>query len=402
MPDPPPTPFSPTMANGGFLRLIDPQKAGLAPYTQQWNLTLPRQLPWQQFLTVAYIGNRILHLPSSLNQPHQLTPADLKYGPFLGDMINTPGLAQQLQAAGLPPVPVPYPNFINDFGGSAIVQQALLPYPQFSGLSNHFDQAATTFYNALEVQAEKRFTSGISYLASLTMARNMANADYGITVTDNNPENTYNQALEWSPSTTDQKYLAKFDWTYQLPIGVGQKYLHSRGLVDKVLGGWQVAGIMNYFGGSPNGLSENNVVLMATSASGDGVNRPNIVPGVKRKTFNYNLTREYFTGQLATQPVQFTTNAFTPSCQYCLGNTKRNYGSIRTPPLRIEDFDAMKYFHITDGVVLTLRVDYFNAFNRTQLQAPDNNISDSTFGMITNSSSQISNRQGQATFRIEF
>jgi hypothetical protein len=49
-----------------------------------------------------------------------------------------------------------------------------------------------------------------------------------------------------------------------------------------------------------------------------------------------------------------------------------------------------------------VRVDYFNAFNRTQFQAPDNNSTDSTFGQITNLSSQISNRQGQATFRVEF
>jgi hypothetical protein len=49
-----------------------------------------------------------------------------------------------------------------------------------------------------------------------------------------------------------------------------------------------------------------------------------------------------------------------------------------------------------------VRVDYFNAFNRTQFQNPDDNSADSTFGQITNLSSQISNRQGQATFRVEF
>ena len=50
----------------------------------------------------------------------------------------------------------------------------------------------------------------------------------------------------------------------------------------------------------------------------------------------------------------------------------------------------------------SLRIDYFNAFNRTKLASPDNNYNDSTFGEITNPSSQISNRQGQATFRVEF
>lgn len=62
----------------------------------------------------------------------------------------------------------------------------------------------------------------------------------------------------------------------------------------------------------------------------------------------------------------------------------------------------MKYFHITDKLVATLRVDYFNVLNRTQLNGPDNNASDSTFGQITNLGQANSNRQGQATFRLEF
>jgi hypothetical protein len=62
----------------------------------------------------------------------------------------------------------------------------------------------------------------------------------------------------------------------------------------------------------------------------------------------------------------------------------------------------MKSFPFTERLRATLRVDYFNAFNRTQLQPPDQNSLDSTFGQITNLSSQISNRQGQATFRLEF
>jgi hypothetical protein len=72
------------------------------------------------------------------------------------------------------------------------------------------------------------------------------------------------------------------------------------------------------------------------------------------------------------------------------------------PPLRIENFDVIKSFNIGEHVKATLRLDYFNAFNRTQLQAPDNNSLDSIFGQITNLSSQISNRQGQGTFRLEF
>ena len=62
----------------------------------------------------------------------------------------------------------------------------------------------------------------------------------------------------------------------------------------------------------------------------------------------------------------------------------------------------MKYFHIGEHVKATLRIDYFNLFGRTILHGPDTNSLDSTFGQVTNLSSQLSNRQGQATFRLEF
>ena len=70
--------------------------------------------------------------------------------------------------------------------------------------------------------------------------------------------------------------------------------------------------------------------------------------------------------------------------------------------MRAENFSFVKAFSIKEHVAATLRFDYFNLFNRTQLQAPDNNSLDSTFGQITNLSSQLNPRQGQATLRLEF
>ena len=134
----------------------------------------------------------------------------------------------------------------------------------------------------------------------------------------------------------------------------------------------------------------------------NGFDRPNVVPGVKMKTFSYGMSKAYFTGKLAAPPLQFTTDAFVNTGAFELGDAVRSYPALRSPPLRIENFDAIKYFHITERLRASLRVDYFNAFNRTQLEAPDTNSLDSTFGQINNLSSQISNRQGQATFRVEF
>jgi hypothetical protein len=130
--------------------------------------------------------------------------------------------------------------------------------------------------------------------------------------------------------------------------------------------------------------------------------RPDIVKDVLLETFSYKRSKDFFTGKTSAQPVQFTTDSFANTGPWQLGSSKRAYAQLRTPPLRIESFDAIKSFHFGERVRASLRVDYFNAFNRTQLQRPDNNSLDSTFGQITNLSSQISNRQGQATFRVEF
>lgn len=185
--------------------------------------------------------------------------------------------------------------------------------------------------------------------------------------------------------------------TYALPFGAGKAYLNSNRLLSEVVGGWQFSAILNYAGGTPFGAQNSYNPLLVNS-----FDRPNIVSGVSLKTYSYSRSKDFFTGKTATQPVQFTTNAFQNTGPWQLGSSKRAYAALRTPPLRIESFDAIKSFRLGERVQASLRLDYFNAFNRTQLQGPDNNSLDSTFGQITNLSSQISNRQGQATFRVEF
>src|SRR6202034_1658480 len=119
--------------------------------------------------------------------------------------------------------------------------------------------------------------------------------------------------------------------------------------------------------------------------------RPNLVPGVPLKTFSYGRSKAYFTGKTATQPVQITTNAFQNTGPWQVGNSQRSYGAMRSPPLRIESFEVIKTFCSGERLQASLRLDYFNAFNRTQLEAPDTNSLDSTFGQITNLNSQIRN-----------
>lgn len=403
LPYPQQVPFGPSIANDGVIfdfpakvrnhppELPNSPSVGTAPYDSAWNARVQRELPWDMFLSVAYVGNRGIHLPTTLELSNQPNPSVLQYGNLLGQNILAPAVV----AAGFKP---PYPEFVQQFGGSASLEQALSPFPQFGGFFPVYEVDGTSFYNALQVQSEKRFVGGVSYLANFTLGSTIANTFVGSGPFSPNGMNAYNPGPEYVRSpNVDQLYNFKLVGTYALPFGTGKRYLHSSTLLSELVGGWQVSSILQYAGGTPFGAQNSFNPLLVNS-----FDRPNIVPGVSLKTYNYGRSKAFFTGKTSVQPIQFTTNAFQNTSAWGLGTSKRAYPELRTPPLRIESFDVIKSFKLGERVQASVRVDYFNAFNRTQLQQPDNNSLDSTFGQIINLSSQISNRQGQATFRVEF
>jgi len=390
LPLPQPTPFSASIGNGSTIFAFDPQKVGRAPYITAWNIGIQRELPWRMFLTANYVGNRAIHLPTTLSLTNQPNPSVLQWGSLLGESINAPAVV----AAGFKP---PYPQFTQQLGASATLIQSLTPFPQYQGFFPVYENAGTAFYNAAQLQVEKRFTGGLSFLSNLTMGRLMANTYVGSAPFSPNGLNAFDNRSEYVPSGNDQLYSQKTVLTYELPIGYGKKYLNSRGLVGQVLGGWQVSGILTYSGGFPMGASNSYNPLLVNS-----FDRPNIDPSVPLTTYSYSRSFNWFSNHNGAQPVQFPINAFVNTGPWQLGNSLRAYSALRSPPLRDENIAAMKYFHIGEHVKATLRIDYFNLFNRTRLQYPDTNSLDSTFGQITNLSSQLPNRQGQATFRLEF
>lgn len=239
----------------------------------------------------------------------------------------------------------------------------------------------------MQAQGAKRFTGGLSYLANLTVGRITGNTAIGSGPYSPNGMNAYNPGPEYVPSYLDQFYSVKMVGTYSLPFGPGKRYLKQHGITSELVGGWQVSAILNYSGGFAFGAQNGYNPLLVNS-----FDRPNIVDGVSLKTYSYGRSKAFFTGKTSVQPIQFTTNAFQNPSAWGLGTSKRAYAALRTPPLRFESFDAIKSFHIWEHLQASLRIDYFNAFNRTQLQAPDNNSLDSTFGWVTNTSSQIINR----------
>ena len=378
MPNPASTPFSPSLGTGLTINYINPKTSGQAPHYQAWSMNLQRQLPWNMFLSVAYSANRVTHLSGyNINPISQPDPSVLQYGSVLTANINSTAA----QAAGFKS---PYPAFASQFGGGATVLQSLKPFPQYSSVSQPFDMAGTTFYNALQIQAEKRDARGLSYLASLTLPSLFDNLA--------TPLNKYNPAPEYAQD--NDSYEIKVATTYTLPIGVGQRWLSS-GLLARVFGGWKVAAILTYNNAGPIQVTEDGQGL-------NGKNRPNVVPGVKMSSGGYNRVKDYFLGRLATPPLVFTTKAFSNTgSQFVLGNANRTYSSLRGPFYPAENLSAQKLFNIKENVQFSVRMDFFNAFNRHQWAYPNTDISSSSFGQVL-SKAGGGNRQGQISARISF
>lgn len=420
MPVPAAAPFSPTLANGtGILHQFgrDPGPIG---YVQQWNVGVQRELGFNTLLTVSYVGNRALHLPSMMNPINQLDPKFLtSFCPDAsgdGSDPKCPLEARWNSVAGQAALKTvgfgtdangffsPYANFGTDYPGAPVLQ-ALLPYPMYNasgscgGLCNNFDMNGSSFYSALQVQGEKRFSNGLSFLVAYTLSRTMSNTDSGFSTFNFGSLNRFNQKSEWSIASNDQTNLLKISPVYELPLGPGKRFLNRGGLVAKnLLNGWQISGVFTYASGSPLSITASEDPL------GNGFNRANFVSG---QAFNVNYNNYYKTttdssGNVLPVPV-FNTAAFSDP-GFTPGNSLRNISGLRSPAFGEEDFALAKKFYFGERVAAELRMEFYNVLNRMQVCGADTNVSDSTFGMVNGGSVCQGNspRRGQAYFKITF
>ncbi len=368
-----PTPFSQGLGVAQTIYYFDPAQNGRAPMYQAWNASIQRQLGWNTLITLSYSGNRATHLADSrynINPISQPNASVLQDGTVLTSSINSTAA----KAAGFGS---PYPAFATQFGGGATVYQSLKNFPQYSNVTRAFDQAGTTFYNAFQVEADKHVGNGLTFMIDATLPSQFDNLA--------TPEDKNNPAPEYVE--TSDSWETRIATTYMLPIGLGQRWM-NRGAVGRWLGGWQVAGILTYNNAGPLQVTQSGEGLM------NGVNRPNVVSGAKMWSGNWGSVKPYFEGRGPLQTV-FSTNAFANTGnEFNLGDAKRAYTALRGPLYPMENLSAKKIFRIKERYGFTVRMDYFNAFNRTQLPYPGTNINASNFGEV-NSKFAGGNRQGQ-------
>ena len=163
-------------------------------------------------------------------------------------------------------------NFINtttSIGGSklAMLRNAGLPEnyivvnPQFRSLGLHGNNDNST-YHSLVTQVRKRLSNGLSAEFAHTWSRAIGNsaipAGVGTdtTLTTRDPRN---RDLQKGVETFHRRHTINAFGAWDLPFGTNRMFLSdSNGLVDQIVGGWQLSGIFNWGTGAPIGFNAGN------------------------------------------------------------------------------------------------------------------------------------------------
>ena len=365
----------------GAATMVDP-RYGTAPYVQQWNLNIQKQLPGNVLLDVGYIGNKGTKLRGGLERPNQ-TPVSVisQYGTTLPNAINNAADAARYG------VPYPYPGFVGT------VNSALRQYPQLRGNNTVGVNAAPdgmSNYNSLNVIISRRFYQGLSIYSDWVWSKAMNNTEGGSL-------DYYNRSLEKALASFDVPHRVKIFVQYELPLGRGRAFGSAMPRVlDWVVGGWELSGIANYSSGTPLGFSG----AAAITGWNGGTPRMNVASGQIQLTpdkgsFDYAnrlanpASNKYFDTSLVSLPAPLT-----------LGTASVRFAQFRSWGVRSEDLGLRKIVRLKEKYVTTIRADFLNALNRQTFANPVTNFTSPNFGYITGS--PTGNRTIQLGARLDF
>ena len=346
------------------------------PYAQDWNLNIQRSFGADWLFQIGYVGTTGVRLPRFIEG----NPAIYKPGidPNTNKPYSTTSNVNQRRL----------------YSGCTLAQPDNCVY----GSVGEIASIANSSYNALEASLRKRFSHGLSFLASYTWAHSIDDvSSFNITGSASQPvagendlaQNPFNLAAERGRSMFDARHRFVLSYQWSLPF-----LQHSGSWYGHVLGNWQLNGIVTAMSGTPFTVFDSNDVSLqgqAPEISGFSSNRPNVIgnpnsgPHTTAQWFNVNAFQRI--AQDPNSPVQ----------QF--GNEGRN--AVQGPGYVNWDFSAFKNIRLTESKEVQFRGELFNVLNHTNFRLPVSDISapSTAFGHIQ---SDVSPRVIQVALKFLF
>jgi hypothetical protein len=289
-------------------------------YVEQVTFSVERQIGQNMVASVAYNGNFGHHTMGDfdINQAALLNP-------------NNPLPLQQRR---------PYPNL-----GDVLLQ-------------GNYDNST---YNGLAAHFEKRFSGGVSLIGSYTWSKAMDQFSSDGGGIQN--ERAFCRMCDYGLSDFDMRNYFSFGYVWKLPFGANRRFV-SQGPASKILGDWQWSGITQFQAGTP--YTPYNPYVSNVDDSSGYAERSN-------RVCNGRLSHP-------TLAEWFDTSCFPANPPNTFGNSGRNV--IIGPGAQLWDMSIERIFKLREHVDFNLRGEFYSVFNHQNWGAPDNYVTDPTFGEI--------------------
>ena len=304
---------------------------GKVPTTYNFQFGVQTRLPWGMALDTAYVGSMARHLQDNRN----LNPV-----PYGADFL--PQNQDPTKVAANPSALA---------GNNALPADFLRPLRGF-GQINLYESAATSNYNALQLNLTRRFAKGLFFGAAYTWSKALTTASLDTTwVRSDN----LTRAADYGPANFDRRQVLSINYVYNLPgMTAGNWLTHA------VTNGWQLSGVTQFMTGAPftpgftiSGAGSQNI-------TGNIISNPGIPAyegariGVKANCDPYTHSSDPF-------------NRLNASCFFApspgsLGLESGN-NWLYQPGLINFDMSLQKEFVVKERLRFQLRLDAFNVFN---------------------------------------
>jgi hypothetical protein len=360
---------------GGFR--FFPERDFVAPYAQQWNLTVQHQLPWKMVAEIGYVGTngkRLIGTGAPVNPGQICTvatpcviPAALASGVSAGDIpAGTPGIVRNSDGS------------ISITSSTAENINARVP-PQYLGLatSRLFAQTQNGFseYHSLQATLVRQFSDGIYLQAAYTFGKSIDNGS-GSSFGDE-----LNGILDLGDllNAASNKGLSDFDRTHRLVVSYNidlpfGKWLSSwpRKLVD----GWSINGVSTWQSGTPFLIADFSAFTLQDTDFVNG-SRATLGSGqvltsgsVTNRLDNFVNLDAFIAGGRCVNDQNVIVGCGDPSSTgfAALPNLGRNV--FRGPFQTNHDLSVVKRTNITEKVNLEFRAEAFNFLNHPTFQSP--------------------------------
>src|ERR1700719_3121517 len=381
--------FDPKQVDFGALSPVDQNLKN--PRNQQWDASLEYQVTPDTVLKATYVGTHSDHL--QVSEPINLIAPANRPAPATSLADQN---ARQVEFATA---------FSNEIGGAFGPANNLID-PRFDNVTQ-VQSTGTSSYNALQLEAVRRFKNGLTFNANYTWAHSLDDVSDALNVLVNDSANLLDAAkplsFQRSNSQFDIRNRFVLSYNYELPFTKG-----FHGWKEYVLDGWSQSGIFSAQSGLPATVYAAPVRVCAVTPDpttgcpkGDSVGitdtllngTANAASGIVSTPLNGNASKLHPVPQGTAQ-----TGAL-PVSEPLIGQdgtSGRNH--LRLAGLTDLDLAFGKQFKITESKIFQLRWETFNALNHPNFAGYINQSASPNFNTYTTTATNM--RQMQLSSRF--